>query len=76
MRQYKRDVVKSAMIYLTYLSQGEQAAFIYANKNFGELKNNGALKNKLELYDKGGWEKDWLTSMYRDLQKVINKYNK
>lgn len=76
-RQYKEDIIKAAMIYFVYKDSGEQAANKYADENFGKSeRGNWALKNKLELYNEGGWEKDWLTNMYRDLQKVINKYNK
>ena len=73
-RQYKKDIVKAAMIYFVYLDKGEEAAFKLADKYFGKIKSNVPLKKKLELYKKGGWKKDWLTNMYRDIDKIINKY--
>jgi hypothetical protein len=76
-RRYKQNVVKAAMIYLIYLDYGEKIAFKYADKIFGKSKqSNWALKKKLELYANGGWKKDWLTRMYRDLQEIINKNKK
>lgn len=45
------------------------------NEVFGKNESsNWALKKKFALYPRGGWETDWLTSMYRDLTDIVQKY--
>ena len=74
-RDYKGNKVACIEMYLIYRKQGFEAAAQFADKKFGTNEgSNWALKKKFELYPRGGWERDWLTSMYRDLDALLRKY--
>ncbi len=62
-RKYIGNKMACVEMYLIYQKQGFEAAAQYADKVFGKSEANWALKNKFELHPKGGWEKDWHTSM-------------
>ena len=75
-RNYKANLIECINIFIIYKQQGMEKALEYADKVFGKSEvSNEFLAKKLLLTDKGGWKNDWLTDMYRDLDKIFKKYS-
>lgn len=65
-RGRESDCIK---IFLIYKDKGLAEALEYSEKIFGEGGEHW-MKKRLQFYDQGGWSTDWMTKMFKDLDKM------